>query len=345
MKKILLPVALINVCAVSGAFAMPAHFYANGIVGHNIGVFQHSIFQNAIDNLGNDKIYVTKADKKQNTNNIDVYGKMPVYGEYGDDGTVFGRSGGDSLDNGLWLSWNYASDYVKFDNMDKIDTRSNVAVAGASSDFGRFGRLGAFAGYAGSKQSNASVDINENGGFIGIYNGYQFGRLKLNAMLDGGAISNSADTGVGTDSFSNIWLGAGVNASYDLVVDNTFVVQPVVYGMYTWVRTPNYTSVSGQAIDSENLSLFEVVPGVRFIKNVVGNWYGIASAKFVGLFDNAAKTKVDGVAIDDLTMGHYAEYGISLEKRVYNFNISVNINRRDGSYTGWNGGVNLKYIF
>ena len=85
--------------------------------------------------------------------------------------------------------------------------------------------------------------------------------------------------------------------------------------------------------------------GVRFIKNVVGNWYGIASAKFVGLFDNAAKTKVDGVAIDDLTMGHYAEYGISLEKRVYNFNISVNINRRDGAYTGWNGGVNLKYIF
>ena len=59
-----------------------------------------------------------------------------------------------------------------------------------------------------------------------------------------------------------------------------------------------------------------------------------------GQFDFVNNEKYTELFSDD-----YAEYGIGIEKSIDRFNIALHLNRHDGGRTGWNGGVNIKYIF
>ncbi|MBO4625841.1 MAG: hypothetical protein J5679_01000, partial [Alphaproteobacteria bacterium] len=56
-------------------------------------------------------------------------------------------------------------------------------------------------------------------------------------------------------------------------------------------------------------------------------------------------TTVAGTQLPDLELGDYTEYGISLEKNIEQFNISVSLNRRDGGRTGWTGELHMRYLF
>ncbi|MFQ6739182.1 MAG: hypothetical protein ACLRFJ_00735, partial [Alphaproteobacteria bacterium] len=102
MKSILYSsAALVMFSANSFAGVAPVKsLYANGIVGNNIVNMQNLIMETAINKFGrrvmdNRSVTVPVAAPAPSAADLSVYGKMPVYGEYGDDGTVFGRSGGD----------------------------------------------------------------------------------------------------------------------------------------------------------------------------------------------------------------------------------------------------------
>lgn len=335
--------------ALAGAAPMINHLYSNSIVGTNIVNIQNAIAQNAIDRFGHKiamKSYVAPVAKVTDKSDPDIYGKMRVYGEFGDDGTVFGRSAGDmDVENNVWLNWNHFNGYMNFDDFGKIDTRSNIIMAGTSDDFG-FGNFGVFGGYVGSVQDGAyDIDLSENSGFVGVFDGFNIGGFSLDALADAGVMFTKSKLVAGEDEFANIWVGAGLNISYDVRIDDSFYMQPFVYGGYTWVRTPNYMSVSNDYVVGQNFNSLNLIPGVKFVKNVIGDWYGTANVKYVVSSNHGGVANIAGVAVDRLDYGNHTEYNIGVEKHIDGFDLSLNIGRSDGAYTGWQGSATVKYVF
>ncbi len=359
------------------AHAAPStqHLYANGITSHNIAAMQHSIMLNAIDSFEGSIAPVlgayAKLSQKQTTNkpkhtrkskddlaklygSMPLYGTMPLYGEYEEDNTtLYGRNGGDSHQipvlNDIWLNWRHFDDDAKFNHFAKIDSDYDLISAGISGARAQWKNAwtgwGAFAGYVGSDQKHQKFTIDGNGGYVGLYGFYKLYGLNIAGTATAGALYNDAETDFGNDEYTNAWIGGGINASYDIILDQSFVLQPGVFAGYTWIKSGNYTSYSGADIQNSNFNIIEITPSIRAIKHIANGWFGTIGARYVFTFAHGGDASANNIPMQELKINNYSEYGIGIEKAINRFNISLNLGRRDGGRTGWNGGIGMRYWF
>lgn len=367
MKKTsIFAISALSIATISPAMAADSHVYANNITTHNIAVLQDTITSGAFRSfrgsmnatLGNQSILSARAtqsneDPYKTYGRAPMYGTASIYGEYNDDGSA-GRSGGDLANanaalNNIWINWQHISDNAKFDDFERLDSKFDVGmfgIAGGLSELmGGVSKWGMYAGYIDGAQNNSEIQIDENGGFFGIYNGNIFGSFGLYATINGGVLNNSV-TGIhGTDEFSNFWMGGIVNATYDIALDRSFTLQPGIHAGYTWIRSENYTSASGDIVHNDSTSFIEIAPALRAIKHIGNGWFGSLNAKYVMIIANGGDLSVNTTSIDSLESDNYTEYGLSLEKSVSHFNLSAHFGRRDGARDGWIGGLDIKYMF
>lgn len=383
MKRISVLTAVLICASARGATATPmapGHLYANGISARNIAAIQHSVTTRAFQSFEGSaaaalgtraklgrfaqlsspaptvtiKPAAAPADASKLYGRAPVYGTMKQYGEWNDDGTVTrGRSGGDIVAlpvlNSAWTDWQHYGDDVKYDHLDRLDTDYDLIMLGVAGGRAMWhngvSEWGVYTGYVGGSQENKFMDMKQDGGYVGLYGGYSYRQFNLNTSVHGGALSNRAENTFGTDEFSNMWAGAAVNVTYNIAIDDTFTLQPGVYGAYTWIKSANYTADSGHRIQNDNFNMFEVTPGVRAIKQVADGWFATATVKYVFSFENGGKMSINGTEFSELDGTNYSEYGLGIEKSINRFNIALNLGRRDGGRTGWHGGVGMKYIF
>ena len=335
--------------------------HASAVVSNNIAVHQHSIMLNAFKNFGGGLSSAiayqnrTDTDTTQNDDRLNQYGKMPIYGEklnygeYGDDGTVFshGRNGGDGVAHhaATWLEWQHTDDKASFDNFDDIDSRSDLLSLGFSraSDFTseKFSKVGGFGGVIVAHEDADIMKLTETGGHIGVYYGYHNKNLNIQTAANMGTLFTDAKSDYYKNDFSNLWLGAAANVSYDIMLEDFAVLQPGLYAGYTWVKTLGYNIVPGQNTSVSDFNILELSPSVRAATHIAYGWFAGISARYVFEFTDGGTAS----GLDELGLKNYGEYGLSLEKNLSRFNISAMINRRDGGRTGWNGGVHIKCIF
>ncbi len=369
MKHSLFLLTALSVFAVTqNGHCANAHVYANTISAHNIAMFQHTITQSAISAFGGSMnatlmsglekstlptIPQSTEDPHKTYGHAPMYGTAPMYGEYNDDGRA-GRSGGDYLNadatlNGIWLNWQHMNEDVKFDDFERLTSKSDIfmsGLAGGQSEFaGGLSKWGIYTGYIDASQETQDFQLTETGGFFGVFNGTTFGNLGLFSTINGGVMDNSADTEFGTDGYTNFWVGGAINAAYNWHLDKTFALQPSMHLGYTWIKSENYTSASGDIISNDAFSMIELTPTLRAIKHIGHGWFGALNAKYVIIFDNGGDISVNRAELDTLDSGNFMEYSISLEKSVANFNMSASFGRRDGMRDGWIGGLNIKYLF
>lgn len=347
----------------SGAGATPFGIYANGITVRNIVTMQHSIATNTIQTfegtmaaaLGSRARFDTFGSKEsgEKYGKMPQYGQMPTYGEYNDDGTAtqHGRSGGDSAlptFNSMWANWQHFDEGVKFDGLSKIDTDYDLVTVGLAGGHVQLGRgisqWGLYGGYAGSTQENQLIDIDENGGYMGVYSGYSIDNFNLSASANVGAMFSDSDFMQKSYNYSNAWAGAAIHGAYNIAIDDTLTLQPGLYAGYTWVKSDDYILDTFDVTNS-NLNSFEITPEIRAIKHIGAGWFGTVNARYVFAWENGGKITANNVHMADLDSDNYAEYGIGLEKSIDRFNISLHVGRRDGGRNGWNGGTSFKYIF
>lgn len=365
------PVSLFAIVAfafgVHCAAAMPSHNYANSISVRNITTMQQSIMLSAIRTyegsaaiaLGSRADILARTGEAAHKNSPSLYdeqplyGKMPTYGEYGDDTGILGHSGGDATErpalNSMWLNWQHYDDDASIKHYGSIDSDYDVILFGLGGGHSKMGvgisQWGVFGGYAGSEQKKHDFSIDERGGYIGIYSGYSVREFNISVALDGGAMYNDADTAYGTDEYANMWLGSGINASYNIALTDSFSLQPAIYLGYTWVRSANYTAESGEDISNENFRMLDITPALRAIKHLGRGWFGILGVKYTFTSDFGGDVSVNDVDLPDLESRDFIEYGLGVEKSIDRFNIYLNINHRDGGRKGWNGGIGFKYFF
>lgn len=357
----------LTLAGISNGNAANASVYANTISANNIISIQHTITQTAFSSfsgsmrgaMGAQKQRTLQTSAQSNEDPTKTYGRAPMYGtapmygEFNDDGSA-GRSGGDIFNpdaalNSIWANWQHLGDNAKMNNFAPLDSDTDtfmLGIAGGQSDFaGGLSKWGLYTGFVNGEQTNSDINIEEHGGYFGIYNGNTFGNFGLYATLNGGVLNNSAKTPHGTDEYSNFWLGGTISATYDFTLDNTFTLQPGINLGYTWIRAEDYTSASGDIMNNDAFGAFEVSPALRAIKYIGDGWFGSLNAKYVMTFRSGGNISVNTKTIEPLESDDYTEYTLSLEKYVNNFNFSANFGRRDGARYGWIGGINIKYAF
>lgn len=369
MKKTSLFALATFMLSATGAFAAGPHIYANTFTAHNITAIQHSIMATAMQTFegtasaalgGRAHLIKHDEDSKYLYGTTPMYGWPRMYGEYGDDGTVqTGRNGGDTMDpeyhdprpvlNSAWINWQHINDDVKFHDIDGLDTNTDLIMFGLAGGEAQRGlgisEWGLFGGYIGGDQENNFINITENGGYVGLYTGYNIQKFNLSFAANAGALYNSVETEYGFDEFANMWAGVAMNATFNIALDDSFTIQPGVYAGYTWIGSADYMSMSGDMIANANYNMFEVAPEIRAIKHVGRGWFGYLNFKYAFMMGNPGDVWANGTIYEELETRDYAEYGIGIEKSIDRFNIALQLNRRDGGRTGWNGSVNLKYIF
>lgn len=372
MKKVSLIALSIFILSANATFAAGSHIYANTFTANNITAIQHSIMTNAIQTFegtaaaalgGRARLIKNDKESKSLYGTTPMYGWPRLYGEYGDDGSVqqTGRSGGDELSeeletkdprpviNSAWLTWQHFDDDVKFKGYDELNTDTDLIMFGLAGGEAQRGigisEWGIFGGYVGGVQENEFIDIDERGGYVGLYTGYNIQKFNLSFAANAGALYNNAEHKYGNDEFANLWAGAALNATYNIALDDTFTLQPGVYAGYTWVGSANYMSMSGDTVANQNFNVFEVAPEIRAIKHIGKGWFGSLNFKYAFMMGNGGDVVLNGNIMEELDSRDYAEYGIGIEKSIDRFNVALNLNRRDGGRAGWSGGFNLKYIF
>ena len=150
---------------------------------------------------------------------------------------------------------------------------------------------------------------------------------------------------LGTDNYTNLWAGAAANASINIILDDTFSLQPGVQIGYTWIESDSYISATGNNVSNSDLGVFEIAPTLHAIKHIGSGWFGTAHVRYVAMMTNGGDLSVNSINFATLESDNFTEYGLSLEKTVGRFNLSGTIVRRDGGRDGWGGGLNIKYIF
>ena len=355
-----------SILAAATTVALPAvanasaasHTHANALSGHNIAIIQHTITQTAFQSFegaSETKLFSAPTQKEPQAPNADpnLYGKMPMYGEYNDDGNA-GRNGGDTINqdamlNSIWFNWQHVNDNIHIDNYSDTDANFNTFMMGLAGGTAKMGNgiseWGIYTGYVDTKQTNVALETKGQGGYFGVYNGFDMGNFSLSSTINGGVIDNSSDTIFGTDEFTNFWVGAAVNAAYNIALDRTFTLQPSLHMGYTWIKSENYTSVSGDILQNDAFNMFELTPEIRAIKHIGNGWYGTMGAKYVMIFENGGDLSVNNIGAHELEIGDFFEYSISVERSVYNLHLSASIGRHEGDHDGWTGGINIKYIF
>ena len=347
------------VCSISGN-ASASHFYTNAISAYNITAFQHTIAQTAFASFdGPMARAITYQPYSQQDSNKDpaityghapTYGTMSIYGEYNDDG----RNGGDNISprqtiSNAWLNWQHIGNDTKHDGIAHLESKYNLYMGGLTSGQTKFGDAnaawGIYTGYIDGFASNHTIKTDSNGGVFGIYNRYQDKKLNVSTTINGGVLNNTTATLFGIDETTNFWIGGIVNTTYNIAIHNTFTLQPKVQIGYTWIKSENYTSASGDIISNDAFNMIEFTPGINAIKHIGNNWFGEIGVKHIMIFDNGGDIKVNGRATDTLTNHNFTEYAISLEKGSGPFMLRANIGRRYGRRWGWIGGINFKYIF
>ncbi len=344
--------ALMGILVSSVAHSADFGLYANAVSARNIATAQHEISNRVfmpMHGISTATIKKTVTDTpKYEPNDVDDYGEMIYYGEFGDDTGVLplvtGRSGGENGDEYFRVGWQHFSDNVEFKSNPHLESTSDLAFVAYGNEFDA-SRIEFFGGYSGAHAKADALDIDTDGAFIGASFGKKFGGLELAAMADFGIAFNDVKSAVYGDDFNNFYIGIMANVAYEYGFDNDVFLRPALRAGYTLVNSANYISQNGDNVSNKDFGFFELSPMLDIFGNVGDGLSLGAHVGYIMHFANGGEASVNYVALPELKINNYFEYGIALSQSIDNFMLSINLGRHEGARNGWNGGAEFKYMF
>ncbi len=296
------------------------YLYESRVNAQNIGIIQNSIMTSVMQNF--DNLYWFPSE---------------------------GKNSGDEIRNrNVWVKVERFDDKAKFNNLKDVDTEYTLIMAGAKTDKIKLGSVdssyGAYVGYIGGNQEYGNVKVNQNGGYLGAVAAFDKENWFFTAAANTGFLRAHANKTSGTDRYNNYWFGIGGKVGYNIPMDNSIVVQPSVYGAYTYISSEDYTSTTGARISSGELGLWEMAPTLK-VSYLDDSLKVSVSGKYVFTADNGGEVRADTILLPNISINPYAEYGFEIFKEFDDWNMLANVNRRDGGREGWNVSLGMELPF
>ena len=274
-----------------------------------------------------------------------VYGTMTRFDEYGDDGStlrpkqITGQSD-ELLFKNVWANAQHINTHAHYAADVSQHPRFNLFTVGTQTRdidliYGNI-YFGGFIGYITGDIAGAD----SNGNAMGLFAHYKYRDFDITALIDNGSINNDSNL----NEFNNAWFNVGADVSWKFRIDDTLYFQPMVYAGYTWVSSDNLY-LNGDNISSKNFMIFNVAPGARFVKNIIGDWYGALSAKYMATFNDDNDIYVNGVRNNGASLDDYTDIGLDIEYDYQKFVFTGAVHKQIGGFDGWIGNINIKYMF
>lgn len=274
-----------------------------------------------------------------------LYGTMTRFDEYGDDGTTLmglqinNEKASDCLFKNVWADVKHINGPAHYDNISR-HARFTLVTLGATTksiDL-KYGNIyfGAFAGYINSDFS----DTDSYGDVGGIFADYKFRNLNAITLVNIGSLNSDSYI---TD-FNNSWTNIAIDGSMKFNIDKTLLIKPSVYVAYTFITSDDLYE-SGNIVWSKDYNFFNIAPSVQFIKEIVPDWYGSFSAKYVAHFGGDNDIHIAGTTQNGIDMDNHFDIGLDLEHNFKQFILGGKIHKQIGGFDSWSGNLNVKYMF
>ena len=224
-------------------------------------------------------------------------------------------------DTGAWFKPYATFEKVNLKNGPKVENISYGSYFGGDSEIfelknGWDFQYSIYAGYNGSHQNYTGNSIYQNGGNLGAtaiwYKDNFFTALTANA----GAGVADASTMYGSEDMAMLMAGAAWKTGYNWeLAKGKFIIQPSYLMSYSFVNTFDYTNAAGVRIKPEPLNAINIAPGLKFIGNLKNGWQPYVGVQMVWNIMDKTDFKANDVALPDMSVKPYFQYGIGIQKR------------------------------
>ena len=177
------------------------------------------------------------------------------------------------------------------------------------------GIVSAFVGYNGSHQAYNGIDMNQQGGTLGVTGTLYHGNFFTGLTVSAGASAGEAYTPFGTDHFSMLSAGVANKTGYNFeFADGKFIIQPTLYLGYTFVNNFDYKNAAGINIDSDPLNTIQIAPGIKFIGNLDNGWQPYAGVDMMWNIMGKTRFMAADTRLPELSVKPYVQYGVGVQK-------------------------------
>ncbi len=177
------------------------------------------------------------------------------------------------------------------------------------------GVISAFVGYNGAHQAYNGIDMNQQGGTLGLTGTMYRGNFFTGITVSAGASAGEASTPYGTDNFSMLTAGIANKTGYNIeIAEGKFIIQPTLYLGYTFVNNFDYKNSAGISIKSEPLNAIQIAPGINFIGNLDNGWQPYAGVNMMWNIIGKTRYRAADTRLPDLSVKPYVQYGIGVQK-------------------------------
>ncbi|MBR6301205.1 hypothetical protein IKR55_00545, partial [bacterium] len=177
------------------------------------------------------------------------------------------------------------------------------------------GVVSAFVGYNGSHSSYKGIDMNQQGGTLGVTGTLYKGNFFTGITASTGASAGDAYTQFGTDNFAMMTAGIANKTGYNWEIKGgKVIVQPSLFTGYTFVNTFDYTNAAGVKLDSDPLHAIQVVPSVKVIGNLKNGWQPYAGIDMVWNIMDKTNVTAKDVSLPQMSVKPYIQYGVGVQK-------------------------------
>jgi hypothetical protein len=177
------------------------------------------------------------------------------------------------------------------------------------------GIVSAFIGYNGSHTSYKGIDMNQQGGTLGVTGTLYKGNFFTGLTVSTGASAGDAYTQYGTDNFAMMTAGIANKTGYNWELKGgKVIVQPSLFTGYSFVNTFDYTNAAGVRMDSDPLHAVQVAPSIKVIGNLENGWQPYAGIDMVWNFMDKTDVKANDVTLPQMSVKPYVQYGVGVQK-------------------------------
>ena len=154
-----------------------------------------------------------------------------------------------------------------------------------------------------------------NGGMMGATQTWYKGNFWTALTATAGASVADTNTMYGHEDYASLLAGIGSKTGYNFeFAEGKFIVQPIWFMNYSFIKTFDYTNAAGVRIDSDPLHTIQLNPSIRFIGNFKHGWQPYASVGMVWNLMNDTHVFASTVKLPEMSVKPYVEYGAGVQK-------------------------------
>ncbi len=180
---------------------------------------------------------------------------------------------------------------------------------------GKRTQLSSYLAYNGSRQSFDGNKIYQNGGLFGFTGAFYRDNFYAALTANAGATVAMASTMFGDDTIPIFTTGTAMQSGYNFeFAEGKFILQPNVLLSYSFINTFDFTNARDLKIDSNPMHAMQVAPGFRIFGHTKSGWQPYISTAMKWNFIDDPSFSAANVALPELSVKPYVEYGIGLQK-------------------------------